>query len=280
MPPIVCSSHTISGVLPGGLIASRHGFAERVRACADAGFDGMCLHMRDYAEQIAGGATDEELRAVLVRHGMTENSVEFLRDWFEPGGEDNIALALRAADAFGARFINVGGDFDRSDRSASTLGPAFAALCARAAERGVGVALEIVAWSNIHDPASAMELLGFGGPKAGLVIDAWHIFRGGVSLEALRMLDAGRVFCVQLSDAGPTVEGSLSYDTVHRRFCGEGVFDLGGFLDTLAQMGVAAPLAVEVIAPEVAGMALDEVARHAYATTRRAVAGSRMMVRS
>lgn len=265
--------------MPGGPVASRHDFADRVRACAEAGFDGMCLHFRDYAEQIAGGATDAGLRAALDRHGLRENSVEFLRDWFEPGGEDNIALALSAARAFGAKFITVGGDFD--DRlPVAAMGPAFARLCRRAADSGLGIAVEIVAWGNIADPASAMELLAHGGPNAGLVVDAWHVFRGGIALEALAGLPADRILCVQLSDAGPAIEGPLSRDTMHRRFCGEGTLDLRGFLDTLARMGVCAPLAAEVIAPEVAAMALDDAAQRAFATTRRAVAGTEMMVRS
>ncbi len=263
--------------MPGGLIASRHGFADRVRACAEAGFDGMCLHFRDYAEQIAAGATDAGLRAVLDEHGMRENSVEFLRDWFEPAGENDITLALNAAKAFGAKTINVGPDLENGNRPVAEMGPAFAALCNRAAGRGLRVALEIVAWGNVRDVASARELLAYAGGNAGLVIDAWHVFRGGISLEDLRTLTPDQVLCVQLSDAGPTIVGPLNHDTIYRRFCGEGVFDLGGFLDTLAQMGVTAPLAVEVIAPEAAGMALRDVARHAYATTMRVVADSDMM---
>lgn len=279
MPPIVCSSHTISGIMPNSPVASRHGFADRVRACAEAGFDGMCLHFRDYAEQAARGASDIDLRAVLDHHGMRENSVEFLRDWFEPGGEDKIDLALRAARAFDARFINVGGDFD-GRLPVAAMGPAFARLCRRAADIEVGIAVEIVAWGNVQDPASASELLAHGGPNAGIVLDAWHIFRGGIALERLAGLGADRIFCVQLSDAGPAIEGPLSRDTMHRRFCGEGVLPLGRFLDTLAQMGVSAPVACEVIAPEVAAMTLDEAARRALATTRQVVAGSEMMVRS
>lgn len=280
MPPIVCSSHTISGVMPGGPIASRHGFADRVRACAEAGFDGMCLHFRDYAEQVSAGMSDADLRAVLDFHGMTENSVEFLRDWFRPEGEANVVLALDAAEAFGAKFLSIGGDLDRPGLPVAAMIPAFAALCRRAAERGLGVALEIVAWGNVRDPATAMELVTAGGPNAGLVIDAWHIFRGGVSLESLQTLDPRRISCVQLSDAGPAGPGPLSHDTMRRRFCGEGDLELGAFLDALARIGVAAPLAVEVIAPEVAGMALDEVARRAYATTLRTVMASELMVRS
>ena len=194
-------------------------------------------------------------------------------------GSDDSALALRAARAFDARFINVGGDFD-GRLPVAAMGPAFARLSRSAADSGVGIAVEIVAWGNIPDPESATELLDHGGPNAGIVLDAWHIFRGGIALQRLAGLVADRIFCVQLSDAGQAIEGPLSRDTMRRRFCGEGVLPLGRFLDTLAQMGVSAPVACEVIAPEVAAMALDEAAQRAFATTREAVAGSEMKVRS
>ncbi|MBI4921620.1 MAG: sugar phosphate isomerase/epimerase [Devosia nanyangense] len=278
MPPIVCSSHTISGVMPGGVIASRHRFEDRVKACAEAGFDGMCLHFRDYAEQRAAGKADKELRAVLDEFGMVENSVEFLRDWFRPEGEANIRLALSAAGAFGARHINVSPDLDDEAHPIAAMGPAFAALCDRAADRGVGVALELVAWGNVRTLDRALALLDLGGANAGLIIDSWHVFRAGIGLDELATLSPARIGCVQLSDAAATVVGPLSCDTMSRRFCGEGALDLRGLLDTLARMGVAAPLAVEVISPEAVGMVVQEAARRAFETTMRVVGDSRLTV--
>ena len=42
---------------------------------------------------------------------------------------------------------------------------------------------------------------GDGVGNADLVIDCWHIFRGGVPLSELARIPPGRVLCVQVSDA-------------------------------------------------------------------------------
>jgi len=265
--------------MPGGPRASRHSFADRVKACAEAGFGGMCLHFRDYAEQIASGMTDANLAAILADNGMVENSVEFLRDWFEPSAraQANEDLALRAAACFGAKFISVGADLDERNIPVAAMGPQFARLCKKADDRGVSIALEIVAWSNVCDIDSALELLAFDTQNnAGLMVDAWHVFRGGISLSELQRLRPEQILCIQLNDAAHTVLQPLSYDTQNRKFCGEGDLDLGAFLETLAQIGVTAPLSVEIIAPEVAQMPLKDVARRAYVSTMQVVGASEM----
>lgn len=268
--------------MPGDPRVTRHAFEARARAAAEAGFTGLCLHFRDYEAQIGAGIGEADLCAILAAHGLVDNSIEFLRDWFEPtpSAEANIALALKAAACFRASFISVGADLGSGTMPVAAMGPRFAALCTRAREEGVDIALEIVAWSNVHDVVTARELLAFAGPEAGLVIDSWHIFRGGVGLETLEALEGRQIKCIQLNDAGKTVVGPLRDDTMHRLFCGQGVFDLVALLDRLAGIGVDAPICVEVIAPEVADMAVSEVTRIGFETTMRIVAASQMMARS
>lgn len=146
----VCSSHTISGVIPGSPAASRHGFAARVEACAQAGYTGMCLHFRDYAEQRQAGFSGAELRAVLDRNGMRHVSVEFLTDWFMDGEAGEIsplneAIAFDAVRALGAKVLNVGPDLGERGIPREQMRSQFVELCRRAEEHGIVIALEMVA---------------------------------------------------------------------------------------------------------------------------------------
>ena len=268
----VCSSYTISGVIPGSPVASRHGFAERVEACAGAGYTGMCLHFRDYADQRAKGFGDGELRAILDAHGMKHVSVEFLTDWFMDGeagaaSRRNEETAFRAATAFGAKLVNVGPDLGERGISLETMQTAFRELCGRAAEHGIAIALELVAWGNVRDVDTALAIIS-DIPNAGLVIDSWHIFRVGVPLADLRRIPADKVLCVQVNDADKVPAGLPSVETMNRRLCGQGGFDLEGFAATLNAMGVAAPLSVEVISPDLAAFSLDEAAKASFDTAR------------
>lgn len=266
--------------MPGAPAVTRHGFEARVRACAEAGFDGMCLHVRDHAKQLAEGRDDAWMRAVLDRHAMAVPAVEFLGDWHDGTDDADRALAgaLAAARCFGAEVLNVGADLAGRGVPPCELAPRFARLCARAADAGVRIALEVLAWGSVSDLNAAAVLLdaahgATGSGRPGLVVDCWHVFRGGrIGLDDLRRLDPSLMLGVQVNDALATAYGPPPVDTTRRLFCGDGTFDLAGFLRAVSGALPAAPVAVEVIAPEVAALPLDVAARRAAASARAALA--------
>lgn len=269
MRKLICSSHTISGVLPGGPVPARHGFAERVAACAAAGYTGMCLHFRDYRALRTAGQGDAELAAILHGGGMKDITLEFLTDWFLTGetaaqARADEATMLEAAGALGAHGFNVGADFLGRGIPFAGMREGFAALCGRAAVRGLTVALEIVPWSNVADVGSALRLVD-GIPNAGLVIDSWHVFRGGIPLSDIAGLPGERILSIQVNDAAREIRGTLAEDTMRRLPCGEGAFDLDGFLRALQAAGAAVPLSVEIISPDFAALEAGEAARRSAA---------------
>lgn len=268
----ICSSHTISGVVPGGLLASRHAFAARVEACAAAGYTGMCLHFRDYAEQKLAGFSDAELRDILDSNGIRHVSLEFLTDWFMDGEAGDIsrrneATAFEAAAALGAASLNVGPDLSGRDIAERRMREKFTELCARSAQQGVAIALELVAWGNVADVGTALRIIE-DIPNAGLAIDSWHIFRAGVPLSDLPRIPADRVLCIQVNDADAEIQGVLATDTTNRKLCGQGAFDLKGFVGVLDGMGVDIPLSVEVISPDMARRDLTDAASLSFATAQ------------
>lgn len=269
--PLTCSSHTISGVMPGGRVASRHDFRSRVEACARAGYSGMCLHLRDYAEQRQAGVPASELRAILRGNGMVHNSLEFLTGWDDqpaPAALEPVAWA--AALALDAPVLNVGSGpgAPRLDQDRAL----FEALCSRAAAEGVRVALEVVPWSRAPDLPSALRLTD-GIANAGLVIDCWHVFRGGIALADVAALDGSRILSVQINDGLAKPGPDLFADTLNRRLCGEGAFDLRGFLTAISQTGTTAPIAVEVISPGLAAMPVEKAASLSARTARAVIDG-------
>jgi sugar phosphate isomerase/epimerase len=62
---------------------------------------------------------------------------------------------------------------------------------------------------------------------------------------------------------------TLQEETIgHRQFCGEGEFDVRGFVDQLSRAGYDGPWGIEVLNAAHRRLPLDEVMRRAYATTR------------
>lgn len=269
-PPILLSSHTISGVLPGDPRVQRHSFTDRVRAASLAGFDGLCLHMRDHAQLAALGATDADLRAILLAYDQQVPAVEFLSDWHRPGSEAraNRAMAFAATEAFGAGMIHVGADAGAPlGLGAEDFVLPFLDLCQAASARGLRVAVEFVAWGIFERLGDLVDLVERADGRAGLLLDIWHLSRRGVSAAELDALPPEMVFGVQVSDAVREPRGTMMDDTLQRRFCGAGDLDVVGFLAGAARRGWQAPVSVEVIAPEVAAMEAEVCARRAYETT-------------
>src|SRR5262249_43031356 len=112
-------------------------------------------------------------------------------------------------------------------------------------------------------------------PNGGVLVDAWHYFRGAADPAQLRAVPAERIIAVQLDDAAAEPVGESYLDTLHRRLPGKGVFDLVGLVRLLDDIGVQAPLSVEIISPEHHARPLLEAARQAHDTTRAVLTRAR-----
>ena len=110
-----------------------------------------------------------------------------------------------------------------------------------------------------------------GGPSnLGFCVDSWHVFHGG-GLASLRGIDPRRVFTLQVNDGplqptfGDYIEDCLRF----RQPCGEGDFDLVGFLHALPP---ETPINVEVISETLDRRPAMEVAALLMASTRDCLA--------
>jgi sugar phosphate isomerase/epimerase len=276
---LIASHYTLAGAGVGEPV--RFTFAERVAAAAAAGFAGIGLLADDYAACRASGLSDADLRAILDDHGVRVAELEFVFGWARDDERATWARRVEdqlyaVADALGARHLNVGdidpaGDLPPFD----TVAERFAALCDRAAAHGLGVAIEFLPWTDIPDVRAAWEIARRAArPNGGILVDAWHYFRGADNEAALRTVPATQIIAVQLDDAD-AASGTPYEDTLRRRLPGEGTFDLVGLVRLLDEMGVKAPLSVEIISPEHAARPVVEAARRAHDTARAVVARAR-----
>jgi sugar phosphate isomerase/epimerase len=258
------------------LTVPRAGFEERVAAAAAAGCAGIGLHIAGWKRLKRDGWTPADLAAVLDRHDQLLVEVEFLQDWAGPPeaadrAAEGEALAFELVDGVGARHLQVGGPSHGAvDRAVEAL----AALCDRAAERGLLVSLEYLPeMTSIGSVADALTIVaGADRPNGGICVDAWHHERGPDTLDDLASVDGTRIASIQLDDGPvPRTEADYVTDTSTNRLPpGEGGFDLVGLVRTLDGLGVRAPIGLEVISPDLAGSGpAEEVARRVADGMRR-----------
>jgi sugar phosphate isomerase/epimerase len=64
------------------------------------------------------------------------------------------------------------------------------------------------------------------------------------------------------------MEGSIGEDTIcRRRLCGEGEFDVPGFIAALDRAGYDGPYGVEILSEEFRKLPLDEACRRSFDTS-------------
>jgi sugar phosphate isomerase/epimerase len=144
------------------------------------------------------------------------------------------------------------------------------------------VALEFVPTTNVPDAGVAQRVVAAAGrPNGGLCVDSWHHFRGRADDDLLRTMDPDRVFMIQLDDGTRSPQDTdFIADTVTNRLIpGEGEFDLTHFLRLLREMGVHAPISVEVLSADLRARPAAEVARLLGDATRSLIIASTNVTR-
>lgn len=245
---------------------------DRIDGAARAGFAGFGLV---HADLVAARDTIgwDGLSSAIQAAGFGYTEVEFLTDWWATGtarqGSDAVRRdLLEAAHALEARFIKVSGSVS-TEPPGDRLAESWNELCEQAAGVGTRIALEPLPFTNfrtITEGASFVQ--GVGHPAGGIIIDVWHVYRGGQCPEDL--LDAVKLehlFGAELDDAyEPAPDGvDLAIDTINNRVPpGEGDWDIPGFINVLRSIGFDGPWGVELISESQRRLPLERALEVAY----------------
>jgi len=246
--------------------------ADRIGAIASTGWSGFGLAHDDLAA-VRSTLGFPALRSLIDDAGLRHVEVELLSDWWDESlshrWRPQFDLLLEAAETLGAKFIKVGTTIGKPLDDLNFLVEPLRRLTAEAALRGTRIALEPMPFSMVGSvPAAADLMRKVDMPGCGLVVDYWHVFRAGTTLDELsRSLDAAQVFGVELNDADAEIRGSLFEDTRdNRRLCGQGEQDVTGFIKTLKSIGFNGPWGVEILSGEHRALPVREALRTAYET--------------
>jgi sugar phosphate isomerase/epimerase len=256
MPQLVATAWTSAGdTSPMRVPAtSPVPIAERVAAVAEAGFAGRGF-IADDRLAVRDSIGFAALRDMIADHGLTHVEIELIERWWVPRGEAGNSYEVRellfeAADHLAPAFIKIGSELGPPTPHPERLIPPLRELATQAAEHGTRIAIETMPFSIISTvPMGAEVVSAAGHPAVGLLIDAWHVFRAGTTLEELRAaLSPAMIFGVELDDAAQDMVGTQFEDTVdHRLLCDDGSFDLRGLVAVLRDKGFDGPWGVEIL---------------------------------
>jgi sugar phosphate isomerase/epimerase len=280
-PALIATCWTSAGdVSPLALPDERSPFdiVDRVEAVAATGWSGIGI-AQDDLRIVRDTIGFDSLREHIAVHGLEYTEIEFLNDWWEGGtaresSDATRALLLEAAEALGAMHIKVGTSFSQQLTSVEPLVAPLHRLAEDAHRRGTRIALEPMPFSMVSTVPMGAELVrAVDHPACGIIVDSWHVFRAGTTLEDLRdSMTPDILFGIELDDADAEVAGTLFEDTINnRRFCGEGTFDLIGLVSTLHEIGYRGHWGAEIISREFRKLPLEPALQLAFDTSAAVV---------
>lgn len=268
------------------------GLAQLVAAAADAGFTTVCPNPVQYLAALEGGWTDASMRHFLQDRGMGVAVIDPLvgalagapavADVPQPFRwlfEITEADCYKAAEALGASTINVA-PFLGSPASEQAMVDSLGAVCRRAADHGLTVALEFMPDTGVPTLDAARRITGhlqeFG---AGVTFDTWHFARSGGRLEDLATIRRGEIAVLQVNDRDERRSSSPYLPMSRRVFPGHGTLPLVAMLAEISRCEPDIRVGLEVFNDALMDRAPGEVAREGAAATRAVLSQAALVPR-
>ncbi len=239
---------------------------QQTRAAAAAGFrllSADLFSLRTYRDTHGGV---RRLRDVLDANGITVydlSGITVTDDRATTLAELDEFLSF--ADALGATWIQ-----SRMPVDNATSRGVYAEVADRVSSAGYGLAFEYSSFVPIRSLRQASDFvaeMATRAPRQALMIDTWHFYQCGDTLDRLRELDPSLFGYLQLDDAldpGPDTR----FDTLNRRTLpGRGNLDLVGFMSVCDEIGLEGIVSIEVMNEELRRLDLDDYAKQVASTT-------------
>jgi len=137
---------------------------------------------------------------------------------------------------------------------------------------GVSLAFEFLGQKDcsVRTLALASEIVQqVDRPNVGLVLDSFHFYAGGSTIESIRALDPDRLFIFHINDAEDRPRAEL--EDRHRLFPGLGILPLRDITSALRDINYNRVASVEIFRPEYWERDPFEVASEAHKTAAKAL---------
>jgi 4-hydroxyphenylpyruvate dioxygenase len=225
---------------------------DKVAAAAAAGFDGIEVFEPDL---VASPWTPAELAARCADLGLTIDLYQPFRD-LDSTDRDRFARNLRRLERKLDVMAQLGVSTLLVCSSVSAdavddpgqLAEQLAAAADRAADRGLRIAYEALAWGrHVGTWERSWDVVRRADhPALGLCLDSFHVLSRAGDPAGFAEIAPGKIFFLQLADAPHLQMDVLQWSRHHRLFPGQGAFDLPGFLGHVLDAGYTGPLSLEV----------------------------------
>ena len=246
---------------------------EFIEVAGEAGFRRITARPYAYAQALAAGWTDADLRDRLDRYGITVTMIDALTsalpgipaaadldpavrarlpaDVVDPPDEET---CIRTALGLGASILNVTHYMGRPT-APDVLGATLAGVCRRCAPLGITVCVEFIPESGIPDlPAARAVVEACGQPNCAILLDVFHLDRSGGSVDDIARLPPDALAGIQLSDRARPAPGTAHVPLGGRRLPGQGDLPLREVVAAALANSPGATVDIEVLNDDLRAM--------------------------
>lgn len=227
---------------------------EQIRMIAAAGFDGAELWMRDIRAYLEKGGTTTELKEHLEAGNLLlENIIGFSQWCNDDATERAQALDLLLEEM--EIIAGLGGGYiampvmgiDKLDPAKfDAYAERYRAILELGDATGVVPLLELWGMGALHRVADCAQItIATGHPNAAMLLDIYHVHRGGNSWETLDVLNGGRMPVMHMNDYPATPAWDKLTDA-DRVLPGEGVCPFHEVIPKLYKAGFRGGFSVEL----------------------------------
>jgi 2-keto-myo-inositol isomerase len=250
---------------------------DKIRIAAEVGFAAIELWHDDIDQFIAGGGSLDKIKSELERSGLELATTIYLGEWFDTTGEAyELAWAecrrrMEHSSQLGSKYIIAGPPGGRADYEVGAI--RYRELIELGEKLGVTPAMEFLGFveqlNTIEDALSVIEKAGH--PKGCTVLDPFHIYRGGGTVESVAKLRSSQIAIAHFMDTMADPPREQQHDP-HRTYPGDGTFDLVRYLQLLEQVGYDGFISLELFREDLWSADPVEVCRTGLAKMQAVVA--------
>lgn len=225
---------------------------EKIRLTAEAGFEAIELWINDIYEYIGQGGEVRDIEHALADHGLTVPSMISARSWGEaieveyPIAVDEVKRRLELTTRMGAPWLVCSPP--RLDCPLSQITDRYGALLELAREMGgAKPTFEYISFfGSVFRLDQAWQVVqDVDDPDATLIVDAFHNWNSGSTLEMLQAIPAEKISHYHIDDADPNIPAREQTDP-DRVMIGEGAIDLASELRVLHEIGYRGFVSLEL----------------------------------
>lgn len=254
---------------------------EKLRIAAEVGYRELELWVAELDAHVAGGADLEGLKRDLDKAGLTVRSMIGLRGWMESAGDDHAEVLaecrrrMEIASELGCPNIVASPPAVRQpefyhldfDHAAAR----YRELIALGEPLGVVPMVEFLGFSSsIYQLEQAETIVKLADhPKACLVLDPFHLWRGGSSFKRVGSLDPTRIGICHFNDAPTEHPPRFQQVDADRVYPGEGDLPLVQMLRDLRAAGYQGSLSLELFSPDHWALPAEKNIRQGWELTHR-----------